>query len=74
MVYLENNLIDSDGNIYLTVHSLIKIINIITGPNKITLRKVNLKPYRFDKMYMDKDLIEDKLYWTPSRGRKGPMN
>ena len=26
------------------------------------LEKVNVKPYGFDKMYMDKDLIEDKLY------------
>ena len=38
------------------------INNIITGSNNITLRKVNLKPYRFDKMYMDKELIGNKLY------------
>ena len=25
-------------------------------------RKVNVKPYGFDKIYMDKELIEDKLY------------
>ena len=36
--------------------------NIITSSNNITLRKVNVKPYGFDKMYMDKELIEDKLY------------
>ena len=35
---------------------------MITGSNNITLRKVNVKPYGFDKMYMDKDLIEEKLY------------
>ena len=62
MVYIENNLIDSDGGMYLTVDSLIEISNIITGLNNITLRKVNIKPYRFDKMYMDKELIEDKFY------------
>ena len=50
----ENNLIDSDNNIYLTVDSLIEITNITTTSNNITLRKVNVKPYRFDKMYMDK--------------------
>ena len=46
---------------YLTVDYLIEINNIITGSN-ITLRKVNVKPYGFDKMYMDKELIEDKIY------------
>ena len=47
---------------YLTVDSLIEINKIITGSNNITLKKVNLKPYGFDKMYMDKKLIEDNLY------------
>ena len=49
---------------YLKVESLIEINNIITGSNNITLRKVNIKPYGFDKMYMDKELTEDKLYQT----------
>ena len=31
MSYIENNLIDSDGNMYLTVDSLIEIYGIITG-------------------------------------------
>ena len=30
--------------------------------SSITLRKVNINPYAFDKMYMNKDVIEDKLY------------
>ena len=47
---------------YLTVDSLIEINNIIAGLNNTTLRKVNLKPYGFDKMCMNKELIEDKLY------------
>ena len=47
---------------YLTVDLLIYINNIITGSNNITLRKVNVKPYGYDKMYMDKHLIENKLY------------
>ena len=62
MVYIEKNLIDSDGGMYLTVDCLIEINNIINGSNNITLRKVNAKPYRFDKMYIDKELIENKLY------------
>ena len=62
LVYIENNLIGSDGGMYLTVDSLKETNNIITGSNNITLRKVNVKPYGFDKMYMDKELIEDKLY------------
>ena len=47
---------------YLTVDSLIEINNIITGSNNITFRKVNVKPYRFDKIYMDRELMQDKLY------------
>ena len=55
-------MINSDGNIYLTIDFLIEINNTITGSNNITSRKVNVKPYGFEKMYMDKGLIEDKLY------------
>ena len=62
MVYIENDLIDSDGGMYLTDDLLIETNNVITGSNNITLRKVNVKPYGFDKMYMDKEIIEDKLY------------
>ena len=56
------DLIDTDGGMYLTVDSLIEINNIITGSNNITLRKVNVKPYGFNDMYMDKELIENKIY------------
>ena len=45
---------------YLPVDFLIKINNIITGSNNVTLRNINVKSYGFDKMYMDKELIEDK--------------
>ena len=47
---------------YLTVDSLVDINNIITGSNNITLTKVTVKSYVYDKMYVDKDLIEDKLH------------
>ena len=51
MSYIENNLIDSDDNMYLTVASLIEINNITAGSND-TLTKVNGKRYGFDKMYL----------------------
>ena len=47
---------------YLTFHLLTDVNNIITGLNSLTLRKVNVKPYGSDKMYIDKNLIEYKLY------------
>ena len=62
LVYVENNLIDSAGGMYLIVDNLIEINNIMAGANTINLRKVNLKPYGFHKMYMDKEVIEEKFY------------
>ena len=50
MSYTENNLVDCDGNVNLTVDPL---LNIITASN-ITFRKVNVKPYGFDETFMDK--------------------
>ena len=35
---------------------------IVTVSNNITLRKVDVKPHEFDKVFMEKDLIEVKLY------------
>ena len=46
----------------VSTNSLIEINNIITSSNNITSRKVNVKLYGFDKMCMDKELIEDKFY------------
>ena len=60
--YIENDLKGYGNNMYFRVDSLIQISNIITGQNNITLRKVGVVQYRFDKFFMDKDLIEDKLY------------
>ena len=59
---IKNNLIESENNVYLNVDSRIDINSIITGLNNIMLRKVNVKPYGYHKMYMDKDLIENRLY------------
>ena len=47
---------------YLAVDSLIEINNIAFKSNNITLKKFDVKSYGFDKMYIDKELIEDKFY------------
>ena len=62
MGVFKDNLIDFDSNLHLTVDSLIGRNNIITGSNNIALRRVDVKPCGFSKMYMYKDLIEDKFY------------
>ena len=41
---------------------MIEINKIIHSSNNVTLRKVKVKPYGFYKMFMDKELIEDKLH------------
>ena len=38
LVYIKNNLIDSEDNMYFTVDSLININNIITGSNNLNVR------------------------------------
>lgn len=48
--------------------------NIITGSNIITLKRVNVKPRGCDKMYMNKDLIEDKLYQLASKFNERKIN
>ena len=62
MVYIKNSSIDTGGGMYLSVNSLVEINTIITGSNNITLRKLNVKPYVFEKLYMDKESIEYNLY------------
>ena len=57
----------------MVVDSLIDINNIITGSNNINLRKVNVKTWGFYKMYIDKDLIEDKLYLLINQLNKGKL-
>ena len=49
---------------HLTVDYFVEINNLITGSNNITLRKVSVKRYEFDKMYIDNELIEDELLQT----------
>ena len=73
LVYTESNLIDFANNMYLTMDFLTKIIIIMTASNNnhnecfslhmtASLKKFNVKPYGLDKMYIYKDLTENKLY------------
>ena len=43
-------------------NSLKEVNDITTSSNNFTLKKVNVKAYGSEKMYMDKELIEDQFY------------
>ena len=60
--FKDNELINNDGDLYLTVDSLIRINNLITGSHNIQLRQINAKPAFYDKQYMDFTRIESELY------------
>ena len=62
LIYIKNIFINSDDNMYLTINSLIDKNNIMTGLNNIALRKVTVKPDGYDKMYVVKEFMRDKLY------------
>ena len=40
LVYIENNLINSDSDMYLTGDSLIEINSVITGSSNVTVRNI----------------------------------
>ena len=60
--FKDNELINNDGDLYLTVDSLIRINNLITDSHNIQLRQINVKPAFHDKQYMDFTRIESELY------------
>ena len=60
--FKDTELINKDGDLYLTVDSLIRINNFITGSHNIQLRQINVKPSFRDKQYMDFTRIESELY------------
>ena len=74
LAHVKISSIDSDDNMYFTVDSLIGINNIIIGSKNVTLRKVIRKPCGYIKMYLDKDLIEDKLYKLVDQFNKRTIN
>ena len=60
--FKNEELVNKDGDLYLTVNSLIIINNYITGSPNIQLRQINVKPAFHDKQYMDFTRIESELY------------
>ena len=51
--FKDNELINNDGDLYLTVDSLITLNNLITDSHNIQLRQIYAKPAFYDKQYMD---------------------
>ena len=60
--YIQRELISTDGDLFLTVDSLITLNNIITNSNNIFLRHINVKPAGYNKQYMHFNQIESELY------------
>ena len=60
--FKNKELVNKDGDLFLTVDSLITINNYITGSHNIQLRQINVKPAFYDKQYMDFTKIESELY------------
>ena len=57
-------LIDSAGDLFSTVDSLIRMNNLITGSQNTYVRtcNCNVKPAGFDRQYMEANKIESALY------------
>ena len=60
--FKNKELINKDGDLFLTVDSLIRLNNYITGSHNIQLRQINVKPAFYIKQYMDVTRIESELY------------
>ena len=60
--YIQRELISTDGDLFLTVDSLITLNNIITNSNNIFLRHINVKPAGYNKQYIHFNQIESELY------------
>ena len=60
--YIQKELLNAEGDLFLTVDSLITLNNIITNSNNIFLRQMNVKPAGYNKRYMHFTQIEKELY------------
>ena len=60
--FKNQELINKDGDLFLTVDLLIRINNIITNSHNLHLRRYNVKPAGYNKQYMDVSRIEAELY------------
>ena len=60
--FKNQELINKDGDLFLTVDSLIRINNIITNSYNLHLRRHNVKHAGYNKQYMNASRIEAELY------------
>ena len=59
--FVNRELINKDGDLFLTIDSLIRLNNYITGSHNIQLRQINVKPAFYIKQYMDFTRIESEF-------------
>ena len=60
--FKNKELLNQDGDLFLTVDSLITLNNFVTDSHNMQLRQINVKPAFYDKYYMDFSMIEPELY------------
>ena len=65
--FKNNELLNEDGDLFLTVDSLITLNNYVTDSHNILLRQINVKPAFHNKQYMDFTMIETELYTLVDR-------
>ena len=51
--FKNKELLNQDGDLFLTVDSLVTLNNFITDSHNIHLRQINVKPTFYNKQYMD---------------------
>ena len=60
--FKNQELLNKDGDLFVTVDSLIRINNIITNSHNLHLRRHNVKPAGYNKQYINVSRIEAELY------------
>ena len=59
--FKNQELINKDGDLFLSIDSLIRINNITTNSHNLHLRRDNFKPADYNKRYMDVSRVEAEL-------------
>ena len=60
--FIKKELLTGEGDLFLTVDSLITVNSYVTNSNNILLRQVNVKPAFHNRQYMDFNQIKSELY------------
>ena len=60
--FKKRELLTQDGDLFLTIDSLITLNNYITNSDNLLLRQIDVKPALCNKQYMDFSKIESELY------------